>query len=182
MQGEEVVANFQAGWREDVLSIFPPAPGLSPDAEGYLKQVQDRYVADAYNSLSIEGYQVNAELIERVRSGNWNPDTNESDRQNRDALAARGYWQAFQAVKQSVGKVLAGDNAGSVAYRDYDNWYRELFGPSVSAGLVKPGDLAGLRNGPVFIRLSMHVPPRAEAVGELMPAFFQLLETINNLP
>ncbi len=168
-----------AKMREVALLNFPAAPGLPRNKASYLKEVDDLYVNDAYNSLSIEGYQVNAELIERVRSGNWNPDTNESDRQNRNALAARGYWQAFQAVKQSVEKVLTGDNAGSVADRDYDNWYRELFGPSASAGLVKPGDLAGFRNGPVFIRLSMHVPPRAEAVRELIPAFFELLEQEN---
>src|SRR5512132_884280 len=39
----------------------------------YLKHVQDVYVTDAYHSLSIEGYRVNPALIERVRSGTWNP-------------------------------------------------------------------------------------------------------------
>jgi hypothetical protein len=79
-----------AGWREDVLSIFPPAPGLSADAEGYLRQVQDRYVADAYNSLSIEGYQVSDALIERVARDGWNPDDNPEDTASKDAMAARG--------------------------------------------------------------------------------------------
>jgi fido (protein-threonine AMPylation protein) len=93
-------------------------------------------------------------------------------------LAARGYWQAFQAVKKkSVAKALGGDNAGSVANSDYYTWYRELFAPSVTAGLIRPADLAGFRNGPVFIRQSMHVPPRAEAVRDLMPAFFELLRS-----
>jgi len=36
---------------------------------------------------------------------------------------------------------------------------------------------AGFRNGPVFIRRSMHVPPSCEAVRELMPAFFELLKS-----
>jgi len=45
----------------------------------------------------------------------------------------------------------------------------------VAAGIVKPADLAGYRNGPVYIRHSMHVPPRAEAVRDLMPAFFNHL-------
>jgi hypothetical protein len=52
-----------------------------------------------------------------------------------------------------------------------------LLGPLVTAGLLKPADLAGYRGGSVYICRSMHSPPRAEAVRELMPAFFDLLQT-----
>lgn len=165
-----------ARMREEVLKVFPPAPGLANNASDYMKQVDDVYVSDAYHSLSIEGYKVNAELIERVRSGKWNPDSIQDDQDHRDALAARGYWQAFQSVRQSIEKVLREDNAGTVAGKDHGNWYRELFAPSVTAGILKPADLAGYRNGPVYIRRSMHTPPRAEAVRDLMPTLFDLLE------
>lgn len=165
-----------AKMRESILRVFPAPPGLPKDAAAYLKQVDDLYVTDAYHSLSIEGYKVSTELIERVRLGSWNPDNDDNDRQNRDALAARGYWQAFQSVKGSVEKVLRGGNPGEVADSDYDGWYRALFEPGVGAGVVKRADLAGFRNGPVYIRRSMHVPPNAEAVRELMPAFFELLQ------
>ncbi|WP_129777205.1 Fic family protein [Peristeroidobacter soli] len=161
--------------RADIIPIFPPAPGIATDVDAYIKQVNAAYVADAYNSLSIEGYKVSAELIERVRSGSWNPDSIKGDRDQRDALAARGYWQAFQTVGRSIEKVLDGAQAGAVADQDHATWYRELFGPSVTAGILKPSDLAGYRNGPVFIRRSMHVPPGREAVRELMPTFFELL-------
>jgi hypothetical protein len=164
-----------AAMRGPVLEKFPAPPGVPEHGAAYLKRVDDLYTNDAYHSLSIEGYRVSAELIERVRNGNWNPDTEESDRENRDALAARGYWQAFQAVKQSLASVLRGDNPGAVADRDHSDWYRELFGPSITAGILGPADLAGYRNGPVFIRRSMHVPPSRAAVRELMPAFFELL-------
>ena len=129
------------------------------------------------NSLSIEGYRVSEALIERVRAGNWNPDNDENDRQNRNALAARGYWQAFQRVKKSLEPILAGESPGIVVRRDYDAWYAELFGPSVAAGILRPADLAGFRGGAVFIRRSMHVPPSHEAVRELMPEFFELLRS-----
>jgi len=71
---------------------------------------------------------------------------------------------------------LAGQALGAVADEDYDGWYAELFGPSVTAGILKPSELAGFRNGPVYIRRSMHVPPNSDAVRELMPAFFDLLK------
>lgn len=161
--------------REDVLPHFPSPPEKQPAKAAYLKHVEDVYVTDAYNSLSIEGCRVNTALIERVWSGDWNPDTVEADRNHKDALAARGYWQAFQRVKQSVDRVLDGENAGEIARGDHGAWYRELFGPSITAGLLRPSDLAGYRSGPIYIRRSMHVPPNRDAVRELMHAFFELL-------
>jgi hypothetical protein len=165
-----------ARMRADVMKVFPAAPGLVKNTASYLKQVDAVYVSDAYNSLSIEGYRVNAELIERVRSGKWNPDSIKGDQDQRNALAARGYWQSFQSVKQSIEKVLRKENAGKVVGKDHAAWYRELFAPSVTAGILKPADLAGYRNGAVYIRRSMHVPPSMEAVRDLMPTFFELLE------
>jgi fido (protein-threonine AMPylation protein) len=86
-------------------------------------------------------------------------------------MAARGYWQAFQLVQKSIAKVLHGDNPGAVVDDDHRGWYREMFASSVTAGLLKPSDLAGYRNGQVFIRKSMHVPLNRDA----MSAFFDLL-------
>jgi len=125
--------------------------------------------------LSIEGYRVSPGLIERVRSGEWNPDENKNDREHRNALAARGYWQAYQAVRKSARKVLKGENPGEVCDYDHRDWYREMFAPSVTAGLLRTTDLAGYRNDQVHIRHSMHVPPRYEAVRDCMPTFFDLL-------
>jgi len=164
-----------AKMRPTVLEHSPAPPAVRPEKAAYLQQVEDLYRADAYHSLSIEGYQVSDVLIERVRAGAWNPGRDEADRQNRDALAARGYWQAFQRVKAAVGQVLDGGNAGEIAARVHPEWYRELFGPSVAAGILEPADLAGYRNGPVYIRRSQHVPPPAAAVRDLMPEFFGLL-------
>ncbi|MDO9318506.1 MAG: Fic family protein [Gammaproteobacteria bacterium] len=163
--------------REPILARFPQAPGLHAikDAQTYLQQVEDLYVSDAYHSLSIEGYRVTPDLIERVRTGAWNPDRNSGDRAQVDALAARGYWQAFQKAKSSVEKVLAGANVGTVVATDHREWYREMFTPSVVAGLLKPGDLAGYRSSDVFIRRSMHVPPHPELVRDAMPVLFELL-------
>ncbi len=166
--------------REEVINNFPEAPKKKTNIDAYMKHVEEIYVTDAYHSLSIEGYRVSAELIERVRTGAWNPDNNEKDREQVNALAARGYHEAFSVVTQSVRKVLDGQNAGDVADNDHSTWYRELFGPSITVGILKASDLAGYRNGPVYIRKSMHSPPSREAVRDMMPLLFELLrEEIN---
>jgi hypothetical protein len=106
-----VVTRLQALWkatRSTVLEVFPASPGLPADQDAYLKSIDEIYAKDAYNSLSIEGYAVSNDLIERVRAGNWNPDRIAAHRNQRAALAARGYWQAFQKVKLTVAEVIKG--------------------------------------------------------------------------
>ncbi|MBP7860473.1 Fic family protein [bacterium] len=162
--------------RAPILKNFKIATKKPMTKSAYLKQVQDIYLTDAYHSLSIEGYKVSHELIDKVKKGNWSPDAKADDKALRDALAARGYWLAYQAVRDSVKKILSGENAGVVADDDHTEWYRELFSPSVTVGLLKPSDLAGYRNDQVFIRHSKYLPPKAEIVREAMPTFFELLQ------
>jgi Fic family protein len=165
--------------RETVLTEFPTAPGLPTDPrdkEAYLKFVDEIYSSDAYHSLSIEGYTVSTELIEKIRRGNWDPDAYAEDRQSRDALAARGYWEAFQEVKEIVARIISGENPGTLLRTAHRDWYRALFQPCVVAGLLQSGALAGYRNDAVFLRTSRYVPPRWEAVRDAMPALFDLLE------
>jgi hypothetical protein len=174
-----IVGRLEMLWesmRGTVAETFPKAPGLPKDREAYLRFVDEIYQSDAYHSLSIEGYSVSPEVIDRVRQGNWDPDHHEDDRKSRDALAARGYWQAFQLVEASVEKVIAGENPGVCARAAHNEWYRELFQPCVAAGLIEPGALAGYRNIPVYLRTSRYVPPRWEAVRDAMRVLFDLLE------
>ena len=173
-----IVTRLQALWdsnRSTVLEIFPEPPGLPQNKEAYLKSVDEIYSADAYNSLSIEGYTVSAALIEQVRFGGWNPDHVEADRKQRDALAARGYWQAFQKVKADLARIIAGENPGEVVKTTHRDWYLELFQPCAVAGLINLSALAGYRNDAVYLRHSRHVPPRWEAVRDAMPTLFELI-------
>jgi fido (protein-threonine AMPylation protein) len=162
-------------WREIVIEYFPKAPGIPSDTKTYMKDVEDIYVTDAYHSLSIEKYKVTPELIEKVRAGSWDINDNEEDRKQRDAMAARGYWDAYKAVKESVSEILKGKNPGQIVDNDHPKWYNELFGPSVAAGLLKPSDLSGYRNSQVYISNSMHTPLNKEAVRDAMPVLFELL-------
>ena len=66
--------------RKEIPGRFPKGRKEKTNTEKYLKQVDDAYIADAYHSLSIEGYRINRDLIMRVRSGVWNPDQIEDDR------------------------------------------------------------------------------------------------------
>ena len=150
-----------AQMREAVIGRFPQPASRVNDIDAYLAEVDGLYVTDAYHSLSIEGYTVSPELIERVRSGQWTPQADPDDRRMEDALAARGYWQAFQAVRESVREVVGGANPGAVADRDHQRWYREMFAPKIVAGLLRPENLAGYRNGPVYLKGSRHEIGRA---------------------
>ena len=168
---------LRAQWdqfRESVLEVFPPAPGLSRSPEAVLLEVNDIYRTDAYHSLSIEGYRVSPELVERVRTGEWDPEG--ADRGERDALAAFGYWGAFRRVRDAVARVLQGDMAGNLARAEHQEWHRQLFAPSVTAGILPAHALAGYRTQPVYIRGSRYVPPRADAVLDAMGMLFDLLE------
>lgn len=50
-----------------------------------------------------------------------------------------------------------------------------MFAPSITAGILKPSDLAGYRNGQVYKRQSIYVPLNRDAVRGATPEFFDLL-------
>ena len=147
----------------------------SSDAKAYLDRVAEIYTHDAYHSLSIEGYQVTPELIARIAKGEWNPAADGMDQDQVNAMAAKGYHGAFNAVLASVREIVSGQPAANIVGRDLPNWYRALFGPSVQAGLLPAYALAGYRDRAVFIRGSEHVPPPHDAVPGLVDTLFELL-------
>jgi hypothetical protein len=102
---------------------------------------------------------------------------NSDDKRSLDAMAAKGYYLAHEAVIQSIGRILDGVNPGKVVDQDLQSWYARLYQPSVDAGIIAAYSLAGYRERPVFIRNSMHVPPPAgAAVMDAMEALFTLLK------
>jgi fido (protein-threonine AMPylation protein) len=174
-----IVTRLRTLWasaRDTILEELPKPP-VPSDHDAYLRIVDGLYELDAYHSLSIEGYQVTPDLIDRVATGIWDPERESSDHQGADALAARGYWLAFQRVRETVRRVLVSGGDVQIVRSAHRDWYRELFAPHVAAGLLTPSMLAGYRNQPVFLRGSRHVPPRSELVREAMPALFDLIES-----
>lgn len=172
------VGRLKAMWAQMapvVRELFPAPSSQAISAVSYLKRVDEIYPHDAYHSLSIEGYQVTPELIERIAASDWNPDQTGTDQAQVNAMAAKGYHESFKAVRGSLKDVLGGQDAVTTLSRDLPQWYRALFSPSVQAGLIPAYALAGYRNLPVFIRGSQHVPPPHEAVAELLDTLFELL-------
>ncbi len=161
-----------ARMRDEVAKIFANRTVVPITTEQYLKQLDETYPRDSYNSLSIEGYQVTEGLIRRVAQGQWNPS---SEPDARNALAARGYFEAFQKVRLSILDIRNGQDSVDVLARDFKSWHVALFQPAVDAGIITHADLAGYRNGLVVINTSRHCPPPKEALMDTMDRMFDIL-------
>ena len=166
--------------KEQILVLNPKAANSTLSLEEVLGNMDENYVRDSYHSLSIEGYRVTEGLIERVRSGEWNPKDDKTDAERKNALAARGYYQAFLQVKESVREIIQNGNAGEIAGRNFENWHFEMFQPCIVAGIIKPSDLIGYRSGQVYIRGSKHTPLSPDAVRDAMPVFIDLMKEEEN--
>jgi len=114
-----------------------------------------------------------------VRHGGWDPAHDSGDRRNRDALAARGYWQSFQLVKKRSGEVIAGENAAA------------LVRPCTTTGIAScpalrhrwPARSGSIGRIPEHTGVSARIALRSRdgAVRDAMPAFFNLLEKERSL-
>lgn len=170
------ILSLWSAYREKVIACFPPPPGLPKNPQSYMAHLEHLYEKDAYNSLSIEGYQVDEDLVHRVQNNEWNPDLHMQDMQERNVLAARGYYEAFLEVKKSLERLFEGKNPGEVVEKDLKKWYQNLFHPLARAGLLRNEDLIGYRKGPVYIRNSRHVPLPKEALLDAMDTLFDCLK------
>ncbi len=163
-------------YREVVIASFPSPQSPPSNGEAYLETLEDLYEKDAYHSLSIEGYHVDEALIERVQKDEWNPDHDRRDSETRNALAARGYYEAFLEVKKSLLRLIQGENPGKVIEQDLRKWYQHLFAPLVRAEILRKEELVGYRKHQVYIRNSRHVPLPRESLIDAMETLFECLK------
>jgi len=159
---EEVIAGFS--------SIKPNFDFYSRSLDETLDSIDEIYVHDAYHSLSIEGYAVTPELIEKVSRGDWSPETIAQDNDAKNVLAARGYYDAFNQVKQSLTQAYNKEDLNYLIDVGITQWHTSMFKPCVTAGIISEMDLAGFRKGPIYIRASRHVPPASEQLMDCMDA------------
>lgn len=146
------------------------------DVTSVLAMMDATYIKDSYNSLSIEGYKITEGLLEKVRSGNWDPKNNEEDKERKNALAARGYYQSYQLLRQNIAEVFAGQDPSQMYVKNHQSWHFQLFEPCIRAGIIKASDLVGYRTHQVYIRNSMHVPLNPDAVLDAMMALSKLMQ------
>lgn len=161
--------------RKAVLATRPQQAVMDVSADAYLARVEAIRIEDAYHSLSIERYRVTPDLIRKVAQAQWDPVGNPEDQRQIDAMAARGYLDAFALVKEDAGQVFSGrDSIPGLAARLFNErhqaWFQKLFGPSVDAGILERRDLVGYRRHMVFLRGSLHSPPHFDYVRDGMEA------------
>jgi prophage maintenance system killer protein len=161
--------------RDKVLK-YKPKQITSLTIQNYLKNMEDLYKRDAYHSLSIEGYRVSEDLIEKVKSGNWNSEQNEQNKKERNALAARGYWLAFQKLKKDITPVLSTNHLTKIVIDNFQSWKELLFQPSIDAGIIKPVDNIGYRREQVYLSGSRHISPSSNVVYEAMEEWKEQLK------
>ena len=86
-------ARIKAMWqmmRKQVLQSWTTQVRQQASSKDYMDEAQVRYLADAYHSLSIEGYQVTPEMIDRVRTGIWGTGYTERDREETKRHGGQG--------------------------------------------------------------------------------------------
>lgn len=174
-----VGARIKAMWsnfREPVIKIAEGIKKEECSIEDLSIMMEKVKKEDMYHSLSIEGYKITDELIEKVINGNWNIDENEEDLKERNAMAAKGYHDAFELIKEEILDAIEKDeNPGELIKDAHQDWFRTLFGPSLQAGILTASQLAGYRTGQVYIKGSMHTPLKKEDLLDAMEVYLDLL-------
>ena len=165
-------------FRKPVLDAFKDVKPSMRQAKKQLLHIEEIYQQDAYHSLSIEGYQVNENLILRIQNNDWSPDHQLKDLEERNALAARGYYEAFLNVKNSIQNLM--QKPSKSIDRFLKRWYQCLFAPIARVGLIPESELLGYRKHQVYIRNSRHVPLPPDTLIDAMEALFDCLENEKN--
>ena len=178
-------SRVQELWKKYSTSIAKSSSNIESkniDINALLFELDEKYTQDAYHSLSIEGYKVTTELIEKIKDGNWNPAQNEEDAETKEALAAKGYYEAFEELKTNIVKFSESKEKIEDHISDLESkLYRKLFLPSVQANILKASDLIGYRNSAIYLRGSEHVPPPKEAVLDSMEKYFESIKNDDNI-
>jgi len=178
-------ARVEGLWKKYSTKINELNSNVKPkdiDIKMLLSELDEKYTQDAYHSLSIEGYKVTTELIEKIKHGNWAPAQNEEDKETRDALAAKGYFEAFEELKSTILECLESNEKIENNISDLQaKLYKKLFLPSVQANILKASDLIGYRNTAIYLRGSEHVPPPKEAILDSMEKYFELIKSDDNI-
>jgi len=90
------------------------------------------------------------------------------------AALAAGYLELRRTLAAGAGAADGG--AARRFSREMRDWHRLLLTPSVAAGHLAADSAGELRRHARFRRASPHTPPRHEAMRDLLPVLFELLQ------
>ncbi len=122
-------------------------------------------VSETYHSLTIEGYDVTKEIIQKIQQ----QDIVEGDL--RSKLAAKGFLSALAFCKLLVGSSYNFNQELS------EELWKKLWAPSIHAS---DDDLAIYRNHFVFLQGSRAVPPNHEKIHYLLEEFYSQANDFSN--
>lgn len=176
-------ARVRALWaqhREAVAACRPEGGIVDVSPADYLRRVQAIRTQDAYHSLSIERYRVTPELIRKVADEGWDPISDAADQRQVAAMAAKGYLDAFELVRDAAVAVYEQRSAkpglaAQLFTSRHQGWYQKLFGPAADAGMLEVADLVGYRRHGVYLRGSLHTPPPHDHLLDGMEALRECL-------
>ena len=135
------------------------------------KHIEEQFKQDSYNSLTIEGYEVTLDTIEKIHAGEIEFSKNDDD--NKRAVV--GYSLAYKQVKADILASLDND----LDMPDVNAWRMLLF----SSMAEEESAMRQYRREAVFIRGSMHVPVNFSCIIDCMDTLRECIEgSQNDLP
>lgn len=144
---------------------------ITKDLSVLVENIKNDFLRDAYNSLSIEGYKITPEIIEAMK-------TDQGYKNNKDALAAKGYRMTFDCNLQSIKDNFLNNDFD---YLDFCSQIKQnMFIPLVQAQILKIKEIIGYRDHQVYIKNAIHVPVSTNSVSDCMEKLGELLRRDEN--
>jgi Fic family protein len=160
------------GSRDQIAAGHLTTADTTRNLDVLLAQARQRKTYDAYHSSSIEGYRLRVEEVSELLSPGSGQGAIE-DLASRTAIL--GYASAFDALLE---RIEHSNGIVPLSTKLILDLYTDLFTPSVEAGLVDRQNLRRYRNGPVYIRNTVYVPPNAEKIPALLELMLEELDAI----
>lgn len=152
-------------------AVAEEAAGLPTfDREALIAQAGEAKTYDAYHSTTIEGYRISPQEVSAVIRGEA-VDGHDPE-EVRARMAVKGYSTAFDRCMEVI---RSSDGPVGITEGLIQDFYTDLFSPSVEVGILDADTLRGWRAGPAYLRGARYVPPSAEKVPQLMHQYAELI-------
>lgn len=151
--------------------------------EPHLKSVEelmgdlaDAFVEESTSTIILDKYEMTADMIKALSGPSRSKDAPRE--KDEDVLAALGFRQAFDTVRQDIfDSLTGGDSISRLCARHLEEWNYMLFQPAVRAGVLTAREYAGYREDPCSsIPGCIHIPFHHDDIGEALYALSEMLQ------